>query len=318
MNMLEIREFTCKDEEGIRKLFAKCFGKKMSHEEWIWKYKSSPWGSSAVIAVNDKEIVAHYGGIKMKFYFQDKIFDVFQPCDVMTHPQYRARIFSKRGVLVRTGEYFYKINSMDFAFGFPSERHAVLGTKQLGYTKHGYVNEISKIVEKSNIFISPLLRIYIGWDYIEDKEIDMLWDKNKPLFNLTIQKGSNYIFWRYKQKPDSDYVPVSIRTRFNGKIKSFFIALIREKEFKILDFFISNDFQIEDFIKVLEYFAIKHRLKIVKMWLNPEVNFYKVFTLKGFSSNDSIPYIFKILNAELTEEFLFKNYFYSMGDYDAS
>lgn len=314
--MFEIREYNLDDEKGIRGLFKECFGKDLSYEEWEWKYKSSPWGSSAIVALNGNEVIAHYGGIRMKFYFKGEIFDVFQPCDVMTHPKYRARIFSKRGVMVKTGEYFYKINKMDFAFGFPSERHAILGTKQLGYTKHDYVNEVTIIVDKNYVFINPFFKIYIGWDYIENKEIDTLWDKNKTLFNLTILKDSNYILWRYKQKPKNDYIPVIVRSRLSKKIKTFFIALLRDKEINILDVF-NNDLEMKDLVKILKYFAKNSDAKNLKMWLHSETSFYNFIVSKECNSTKSIPYIFKIINTDITEEFLFKNYFYSMGDYDA-
>lgn len=306
------------DEDRVRSLFALCFGKGLSREEWAWKYKDSPWGSTAAVAVDGEDVIAHYGGIKMAFYFRGKTFNTFQPCDVMTHPRYRSRIFSKRGAMVKAGEYFYQTNPMDFAFGFPSERHAILGTKQLGYTEHGYVVVLNKHVSGFRSLRNPLIKIETGWDRIEGTELDALWADVRDAFTLSVEKNSRYLFWRYRDNPVKHYMPVMVRSRYTKKARAFAVCAAGQSEFSILDFFCTGGFKLGTLLKVVEHLAAKDGLHTVKGWINPDENIFQTFIENGYVREKGIPFIFKIINEEVTSSFLFSHYCYRMGDYDAS
>jgi hypothetical protein len=313
---MEIRKYSEEDESAIRNLFALCFGKELSYDEWAWKYRCSPWGSTAVVAVNGDSIIAHYGGLRMKFYFKGRTLDVFQPCDVMTHPKYRARVFSKRGAMIRAGEYFYETNHMDFAFGFPSERHAILGTKQLGYTEHGYVTVLNRKVSGFRPAWSPLLKVEKGWDSINGSELDALWEKIKDNQGLSIDKTSRYIFWRYRDNPSKRYEPLIVRSRCEKTTKAFAVLAIKETELLVLDFFCVKSLSMRTLLRVFENLTIQHGLSVIKVWVHPNEDIYRILIDCGYSEEKSIPCIFKILNKTITPSFLFGNYWYRMGDYD--
>lgn len=313
---MEIRKATESDEEGIISLFNLCFGRELTHEEWAWKYKDSPWGSTAIVAADGDKVVAHYGGLKMKFYSPKQDFDVYQPCDVMTHPKYRAR-FAKRGAMVKAGELFYSINLMDFAFGFPSERHAILGTKQLRYTEHGYVTVLSKKVlfkPRVNLF----LKVEKGWNSVKESELDSLWQEVRDDYDLTIEKNSRYIFWRYRDHPARQYEPMLVRSRYRGALKAFAVFFIKEHELSILDFFCGKGLNAKTLLKIFETVAVQHDAGVIKVWLNPHEDVFQTLTDYGYRGEKGVPYIFKILNEEITPSFLFNRYCYRMGDYDAS
>jgi hypothetical protein len=313
-----IREVTTEDEDKVRTLFALCFGKELSREEWAWKYKDAPWGSTAAVAVDGEDIIAHYGGMKTEFYFRGKTFMSFQPCDVMTHPRYRSRIFSKRGAMVQAGEHFYRTNPMDFAFGFPSERHAILGTKQLGYTAHDYVTAMNKYVSGFRPLRNPFLRIETGWDCIRATELDALWAEVRDTTALSIDKNSRYIFWRYRDNPVRRYVPVMVRSRYTKRTRAFAVCAVGEDELSVLDFFCTGGFKLGTLLKVFEHLAAKHDLHTVKGWINPDEDIFQTFIENGYVQEKGVPFIFKIINKEVTSSFLFSHYCYRMGDYDAS
>jgi hypothetical protein len=314
---MEIRQSLDTDEGGIRELFYTCFGRHIPHTEWSWKYKGSPWGSSAVVTVDDGKIIAHYGGLRMRFYSPKRIFEVYQPCDVMTHPKYRARIFSKRGAMVKAGELFYRDNFMDFAFGFPSERHAILGTRQLGYTEHNYITVLTKKVTRNHKW-NPLLKIETEWNRVDDEELDDLWEKTRDTYNLSIDKDSSYIFWRYRDNPVKEYRPFIVRSKYKKKLKAFSIFSANESELYILDLFVSRGIKPAMLFQLFEKKANEYGLKNIKVWINPEEDIYRTLTNNDYVQEKGVPYIFKIINKEITPLFLFKNYCYRMGDYDAS
>lgn len=314
---MEIRRYNKGDEEGIRELFALCFGREMSHEEWLWKYKGSPWGSSIVVATEGDKIIAHYGGLRMRFHFKGRTYNVFQPCDVMTHPGYRARILSRKGAMVKTGEHFYAINSMDFAIGFPSERHAILGTKLLGYTEHGYVTALSKKITRLKRIWKPLFKIETGWDSFNENELDGLWEKVKDNCGISTEKGSSYIFWRYRDNPIRRYEFLGVRDRLRKTLKAFAVFSVGESELLILDFVYEKALSVDVVFILIENTAIRRSINTVKLWANPLEDTYKILLNSGYTPKRDIPYIFKIMDAKITPVFLFENYYYRMGDYDA-
>lgn len=313
-----IRKVQEDDERAIAELFSRCFGRQLSHSEWIWKYRDSPWGSAAVVATDGDTVVSHYGGIRMQFYFRGRTFEVFQPCDVMTDPKYRARIFSKRGAMIRAGELFYESNPMDFAFGFPNERHAILGTKQLGYTEHGYVTVLNKKVSRLSGARNPLLIVETGWDSVDGKELDSLWEEVKDDLGLSIEKNSRYIFWRYRDNPAKKYEPIMVRARYSKKLKAFAVCCINGPELLVLDFFTAKGFKFMTLSKYLENVARKDALNYVKIWVNPAEGIFHILLKAGYVREKGIPLIFKILHKDITPSFLFSHYFQRMGDYDAS
>jgi hypothetical protein len=315
---MEIREFRKEDEDGVRSLFAACFGKKLSHEEWVWKYRHSPWGSEAAIALDGGHIIAHYGGVGAEFYGKGRTLRVYQPCDVMTHPKYRARIFSKRGAMVKAGELFYTSNPMDFAFGFPSERHAVLGTKQLGYTEHSHVTVLRKKVSVCRPFGNIFMKTDIDWSSLDEAELDALWKEAREEYSLTLDKDSRYLCWRYRDHPTGQYEPLLVRSRYSKALQAFAVYTVRESELHVLDFFSVRSFNIKTLLRLFENTAARNGLGVVRVWVHPHERASGTFERYGYAAEKGVPYIFKILNNQLTASFLFDSYCYRMGDYDAA
>jgi hypothetical protein len=316
--MIAVRAYKESDEEAIRTLFALCFGRAISHDEWTWKYKASPWGSTAAVAEDGGDIVAHYGGIKSQFYCKGKTFDVYQPCDVMTHPKYRARIFSKRGAMVRAGEYFYEVNPMDFAFGFPSERHALLGTKQLGYTVHDYVTVLKKKASASVHPWRPLVRVKKGWQSVGGRGLDDLWEKIKDACGLSLVKDSRYLFWRYRDNPYKQYEPLIVESRYAKSLRAFAVLSATESGLHVLDFFAENTKILKTLLKTIEDVPLKGGSDTVTMWANTHEGSFKTLIECGFTPERGVPLIFKTMNRAIDRSFLFEQYCFRMGDYDAS
>ncbi len=316
--MVTVRTLREDDEGSIRDLFRLCFGKELSREEWVWKYLKSPWGTTASVAQYGDEIIAHYGGLGERFYYKGRTFKVFQPCDVMTHPKFRARIFSKKGAIVRAGEHFYATNSMDFAFGFPSERHAILGTKQLGYTKHGYVATMTKEISGPGRWRKALTKIELGWDSMTGTDLDLLWEAVRDNTCLSIEKNSRYIFWRYRDNPGKQYLPLIVKSRFRKRPAAFGVLSFKESGLLVQDFFCTGGMDVRSLLGLFERMATDRGMESLTVWSNPGDSLFKTLVDCGFAQEKGIPYIFKIMNTELRPEFLFDSYWYRMGDYDAS
>ncbi len=315
---ITIRQTTEKDINGIRDLFKTCFAKELSQEEWIWKYKDSYLGSSSMVAEDNGKIIAHYGGFRIKLYSKGKIFNGFQGCDVMTHPEYRARLFTKKVVIVKLAEAFYEANPMDFIFGFPSERHGKLMKLQLGWEPYNFIFILSKDVEpvsKNNYY-----NFTFGWESLNDKDVDRFWEENKDSFELSFYKDSGYIFWRYQKHPARRYEILSI---FGGllrkKLNTLIIYTVNQEEMLILDFLVSTKIDILRIFSDLERIAAQRGIKRLRLWINPIEKIYSLLKGYGYVEEKGFPYSIRVFkDSNLSPDFFMKNYCYRAGDYDAS
>ncbi len=313
--MIEIRRYSDSDEEGIRKLFSRCFGKEMSREEWLWKYKNSPWGSTAIVALDDNNVIAHYGGIKMKFSFKDKVLNAYQFCDVMTHPEYRGIFVSKSPIIVKLGGMFYKENEMDFAFGFPSVRHAKLQSLRLGGEGYRFI-KLYKKIKTRRYFGGLFLKVEDGWDHFHKYGIPQEYFKRREQI-FKILKNEKYIEWRYFQSPIKKY-RLFVFKKFN-MLKGFAIVSINENWLEILDIFAKDISSLKDLIISIEKYIFDEFKMVegIKAWFHPSESLLEKL---GFESEDHIPVAFKSVNREcgITSDVFYDNYYYRMGDYDAS
>jgi hypothetical protein len=207
---------------------------------------------------------------------------------------------------------------MDFGFGFPSERHAVLGTKQLGYTEHHFVSVLKKKVSRPWGAWNPLLKIETGWSSINGAEIDDMWIKTRDICSLSIEKNSSYIFWRYRDNPVRQYATLTVRSRFNKSPLAFVVFSIRQNELLIFDFFIRREINTAVLLKIIDGLAFSHNLKSITLWANPEEEIFQTLAGYGYLTEKGVPYIFKVMNKEITPGFLFENYCFRQGDYDAA
>jgi hypothetical protein len=315
---MTIRPTRKHDEEGIRELFKTCFGKELSHEEWLWKYKYSYLGSSSFVAEDGGNIIAHYGGFKMRFYSKGRVFNAYQGCDVMTHPRYRARLFAKRGIIVKTAEAFYEASPTEFIFGFPSERHGRLMSLQLGWEKSRLIN----VMEKDSDFKAdrnPFLKIETGWERIDPQEMDNLWREIRDLHSLSIEKESRYILWRYRDNPQKRYEVVIFRGLLKRYLKAYVIVRMDNNNLSVLDFFVSKEMNFRKVLAALEHFAIKRKAKGISLWVNPEEGIYKILRNAGYRDGKGIPYAVRIFEGSgLPPDFFLDQYCYRLGDYDAA
>jgi len=317
--MIIIRPFKEGDEEGIRALFNLCFGKELLLEEWRWKYQQSYLGSSSFVAEDNGLIIAHYGGFRLHFYAKGTLLNAYQGCDVMTHPQYRARIFSKKGIIVRTAEAFYRANPMEFIYGFPSERHGRLQALQLGFEKHSYISIMKKERSSFRSQRTSFLRVEAGWDRICSSEINAIWIKTKDYFPLSIEKMSGYIFWRYRDRPKGDYELIVLRGFLRRDLKAYMIVKTESNVLRVLDFFVLPSLDLKKFLSVLENLAIKKGLQYITFWVNPAEKYFQELKSNGYSEDRDIPFIVKIFeSSRISPQFFLDNYCYRHGDYDAA
>jgi Acetyltransferase (GNAT) domain len=317
---MEIRVLKEGEESSIRELFKLAFGLQFYEDEWDWKYRLAPWGSASTVAIHDGMIIAHYGGLRLLFREGRTEYMAYQICDVMTHPDYRAMFLARRGAMVRAAELYESSIPMDFAFGFPSERHARLATIQLGVERNRHVKMLVKPLSEIQRKKNPLLKVKHGWANIKAQEIDRLWNKIKYDFSLTIDKTSDYNFWRYRDRPRRSYDVLTFRNRLTNSLKGWAVISIAEKDLHVLDFFTATNDDLENFFGEIERIAKMRDAQRVKLWVNPSEEIFPLFKSLDYIEEQGIPLTCKILKKRLPlkPEAFFQKFCYRMGDYDAS
>jgi hypothetical protein len=313
---MEIRHFIDSDVQQIRNLFEICFGRKMSHDEWHWKYKTSPWGATAYVALDRNKIIGHYGAVRVPFRKNGKKIWAYQPCDVMMHLQYRGRILSRRPVIVKANEMFFEHNTMEFAFAFPTLRNARLHFLASKWSCHKHIALFKKDALAGNKLKNNQNILKIGWDIVASEDIDVLLKYCQNESIVHIEKNRNYLVWRYIDNPSEYYTVLSIKNMVLKKIVALAFVKFNRNEMNIHDLFISEgDKDYFSFWSMLESYAIKMKADIINVWLNPNENVAKYILDLGYRITEGAYLSTRIINtSKITQNYFFSRYAYRMGD----
>jgi Acetyltransferase (GNAT) domain len=318
MDSLYMGRYREQDIPGILDLFAQSFQKEASEDWFKWKYQVSPWTSKGYVAVHEDRVVAFYGGIRMQFLYNEKQLWAYQLCDVMTHAKYRARVFSKTPLIAKLGEMLYSENEMDFAFGYPSLRHARLQSISLG----GEGFRLVRLHKKERLGKHSLfkrLRVREGWHHSELDKIAGFHAQKNP-YSLRMIKDERYLKWRYIENPARKYhlLVFSMLTTIRGYI----IFSTADDWCDILEIFYETAEGLRNLLRSLESHIVKRYpyLKGIRAWFHPGETMDDCLSELGYASGDFIPLAFKLENAVcgIDAGIFYDNYFYRMGDYDAS
>jgi len=122
------------DRPALLALFRAAFGGEAPADEWAWKYDRNPNPGVSAVAVTGGRVVAFYGAFGTRYRGAGGDFPGVSAVDVMTDPA--ARTLGRRALFQDLGEGYCRLNreaGAPFYFGFPHERHRVLGERLLAY-----------------------------------------------------------------------------------------------------------------------------------------------------------------------------------------
>jgi len=311
---MEIRLYRADDEIGITNLFHEVFGRKMSLEEWQWKYAYG--GNRKVyssVAVNERDvIIAHYGGMVHHMIYQGREVFGLAIGDVMIHPKYRGpKLFKEIASLVPEEAVR---DGIILGYGFPNDRAFRLPEKLGLYEKIEDVCEANKEATFWNNMSRYVYKLFpLSYD---DGRIDILWDEVKVKHVLSVIRDQDYLRWRYQRHPLFSYELWGLRKRWSSKLCGF--AVLRrddEKERVLIMDFVCPANEMEALFQKIENAVCVAGGKRLTLW-HPEYMKQKM-PMMGFSvryAGTSIP--------RTTHERTLRKYemagkfFYTMGDTD--
>ena len=131
---LELRPAVPADRSALLAVFRAAFGADPMAETWAWKYDRCPHPAESAVAVVDGTIAGFFGGIGTRYRGAEGDVPGVATVDVMTLPSVRR--LGRSLVFRKLGEFYFRLNAeagAPFVFGFPNERHRILGERLLDY-----------------------------------------------------------------------------------------------------------------------------------------------------------------------------------------
>lgn len=286
------------DSAQLSALFREAFGTERPEEVWHWKYFAGRPGVGYVCEANGR-LVAHCGGIPVRFRDGTGEYLAYQSVDFMSSPAYVGGL-GGGGVFVRTVRRMFEQHcgpgKAMLVYGFPGERHRLVGERLLGYRPLEPVTEMTLSPRGGTILAEPLgsgsLRLFVQTE-----------------LRFGAVRDEDYLRWRYLSHPSNRYGVVATPRRwpFRGRAA----ALVRETEeaFFIMELRLARG----------SAGALMRRLaqlgKPVKAWCSPRQPLGLLLAGQGFGAIErdhqvEYRFFFERRNPEPGE------LYYTLGDYD--
>lgn len=214
----KIRPATEADVPALGALFTEVFRADRPEEVWLWKYFRNPRGAASFVCEAAGRLVTHCGGTPVRFRDYAREYLALQSTDFMSSPSYPGGI-GRGGVFVRTTERFFAAccgpSRAPVVYGFPGERHRVLGERLLGYRPVEPVGELRLEAAGPGLDTEPLTA----------RRLPLL---GRVPLTLGALRDPVYLRWRYLDHPLFRYELVRI-PRLLG-IGTQIAALVRQAQ----------------------------------------------------------------------------------------
>jgi len=310
----EIRFYREGDEEGIVRLFSGVFSRKMTIDEWRWKYKGQANARvySAVIEDPASGIVGHYGGIPLRMLRNSEETTGVSTCDVMIHPKFRSFVRLKKLHNFFTDNHVR--NSIFMLYGFPTEHTLMIPADKLHlYERIEVVQEGTKEAAfhgGSERFLYKLFPM----DY-SDPRIDRLWEETKGRLKLAVIRDRAFLSWRYRDNPLFSYELWGLRKRWEQKLLA--LAVVKREgdgRMRIMDI-LHKEGMLSTLLKKIENMAYSSGVKQVLLWAPGQIR--EALTKEGYTlvkTGTTLPRSTHPLS--IKKEEILEGFYYSAGDTD--
>jgi hypothetical protein len=264
-----IRPASSGDLPALGALFEEVFGATRPPAVWTWKYFHNPRGTTSMVCEAGGRIVSHCGGTPVRFRDYGTELVALQSVDFMSSPTYPGGI-GRGGVFVRTAEKFFEAfcgpSKVPLVYGFPGERHRILGERLLGYRPVERVAELRMAPRGEGRAIEPL------------SGRDLALFARVPV-DLGALRDEVYLRWRYLDHPLWRYGKVSVRGTFG--LGTQIAALVRGDADRLYVMEVGGRFSraaVEDLADALSRVG-----KEVVLWGSPAHPVNALFAEGGFS-----------------------------------
>jgi hypothetical protein len=306
-----IRPYKPGDEHGICRLFSAVFQIEAPLEVWQWKYLRAGTLPLAYVAEEDGEILCHAGGIRQRLMWGGVEGWGFNVVDVMAHPSRQGQGLFRR--TLEAGIAAFADGQILFGYGFPTRRHRRLGELVAGYEPIGRVHRLRKV----GILVAPGSRDHnLAFDVVPF-DWDTHWRRLSSRFGVVNHRDREYLLWRYWTHPRSRYRFVTIQGA-----PALAVVGITGGKARLMEFLVEpeNDAAARTLLAGVEAVVQDERATVIEGWFPSfawESRFLQDFG--GFTSGEGEIWLeCRIFDERLRAAWLADNFYYSLGDFDAS
>ena len=218
--MLAIRPYQAGDEAGFQKLDQLVEihpWNRRNLDNWYWKFQgSNPAGEPIMIyAENGNDIIGHFAAIPMNYLIDGEEIVGSHSAAMMIDPTWQ-----NKGLIKYIADRLIKEleeKKIPFTYGYPNDNAYDLHIKLLGYEDITMQRLFHKKVKNYGSNRSITSCEDLKWKKIVcfDNRVDALWDKVKNDFQAIVIRNSEFLNWRYLDRPDAPYYAFGA---FNGDI----------------------------------------------------------------------------------------------------
>lgn len=325
MSDFELRTYRPGDEVEINSTFNEVFSLNRPIGEWRWKFSNRSGDLPILLGFLKGELATQYAGMPVDFSWEGRRVPAVQIVDVFSTRA--ARRFGRRGFWVRTVEDFFErfgySGDYPLLYGFPGRRALKLGVLQLGYD----ALDPQKIIEFQR---SERHRRRTLWGRFyranaigpgDRAELDELWERVLRDYPMSICRDSAWLWWRYLEKPGTEYHLFAIRPRFSSAIVGWAVFLLRDQECCCVDLLWDHRHPgALDLIETLSGgLAIQAGASLERLWLTGDAEAAEQLGARGFvPSPEELPLAFvaRSFSPELDVRRLENRVYLTMGDTD--
>lgn len=286
-------------------------------KNWQWKFTNqNPAGKSFVwVAENQGELIAHFAAVPYRL----KVFDI----EILGSHSIGSLVdkrYQNRGLIKFVGDRMFEdlvASKVLVTWGFPNHRAHEIQKVFLGYKDLILFN--NWLIEGQKIKIQDV----IGFKEIKefDKSFDQFWEFCKNDYDILIKRNSNYLNWRYLQRPDQRYFPHALIE--NKELKGYVVLKIFQEvnllRGHIVDIFAAKEdsLTLSKLINGALGFFKRHSVHEVTSWIWGNSLVEDIFIKKGFNRQGlKKPLILRInldfkYNREIAEN---SHWYFAMGD----
>jgi|GEM_PF-5397037 len=333
---ISYRDFSDGDERKMNDLFNLVFQKERPLRSWYLKFKKGPEGSAFVALLAElqdrTQIVGMYPVLFSRFKVFEKEMLFGLPVEIAVHPDFRSFPLIYR--ITRTAAQRSRDGGVQVGLGFPTERHAFIGVRRLGYDSLGefpiLIRHYRWKIGRGIPFLRKLLNRLFGRalkhyrqaklriqsmriprDIVTvevkhfDEAFELFWEKVKDTFKIMRVRNADYLNWKYFINPEEKFKIYSVRS--GHEIRGYMALIIKEdgnlRTGYLYDFLSDEK---EETVKSLLYQAlsyfIREKADCVKCGILKSSLLYHHLLRMGFKKSDKTNYIVYEFMVDMVDE----------------
>ncbi|MHC4663836.1 MAG: hypothetical protein ACYS8W_19410 [Planctomycetota bacterium] len=317
-----------KDDEELIEMWKEAFRKPITPEFWKWKYHQVPSGTQSAICITpDNNFAAHSGLQIAPSHWAGKDALIGTVTDSMVRRKYRTRGLGFRNLYLDTLDACVSLHADKeqpiFWISFGGKRSARLVFLTGKYFDTGPIPVLLKSLSGPTLEYGLKDRFRFNIHETENfgPEIDEFWNSQRTLFPMVIDRSADYLNWRYAAKPGNTYRRYVIKYRLSGRIAGFAVSDHDKSKGRILELYISSNEKgaLNKILALIEYHLRFDGAGEAEIWYPawaPLADELKAAGYQPSEHKEGMVLGARIFHPDLEQDWLSKNFFYTMGETD--